>query len=429
MAMTRIKYDKGVIDVDIPEENLQEILIPREMVQAAERSEAQIVEEALTHPIDSEPLSVLAAGKQRVVIITSDHTRPVPSSITLPILLREIRRGNPDASITIIIATGLHRGMTHEEMVDKFGEQITASEHLINHDASDSSLFVDLGILPSGSICEIHHLAVEADLLIAEGFIEPHFFAGFSGGRKSVLPGVASQACVNSNHCAAAIAHPLAATGILDGNPIHEDMIEAARRANLSCILNVLLDENKHISAAVFGEPDEAHRAGCTLLFDQCGVHAAPADIVITTNGGYPLDQNLYQCPKGLDAALACIRPKGVIIIAAGCIDGLGGDHFGELMLSAPPNELLEIISAIPPEQTISEQWSAQRFADALIHYSIILVTSGLSRSVVEQMNFLHAETVSEALDMAFAIQGREASVTVIPDGVGVIVRRTEEHE
>ncbi len=148
MAMTRIKYDKGVIDVDIPEENLQEILIPREMAQPAERSEAQIVEEALTHPIDSEPLSVLAAGKQRVVIITSDHTRPVPSSITLPILLREIRRGNPDASITIIIATGLHRGMTHEEMVDKFGEQITASEHLINHDASDSSLFVDLGILP-----------------------------------------------------------------------------------------------------------------------------------------------------------------------------------------------------------------------------------------------------------------------------------------
>jgi len=425
MKTIHLPYDKKTLKVDVSDLHIKALLTPQHQEEGSVINESELVKRALEHPIGTKRLSEMAEGKDRVVIITSDHTRAVPSGITMPLLLDEIRKGNPSADITIIIATGLHRGMTREEMIDRFGKEIVEREKIINHDAFEKTQFVNLGTLPSGSKCEINRIAVEADLLVAEGFIEPHFFAGFSGGRKSVLPGIASQECVNINHSAKAIQHPMSATGVLDGNPIHEDMIKAARLAGLACILNVLLDEKKKVSGAFFGDVDQAHRAGCAHLLSSCGVDAAPADIVITSNGGYPLDQNLYQCPKGLDAARACAKEGGVIILVAACSEGLGGENFGRLMLSAPPSQLLESILATPPEKTISEQWCAQRFADALIKYDIILVSQGLERSRVEQMNFIYAGTVEEALDKALALKGKDASVTVIPDGVGVIVRRS----
>lgn len=344
----------------------------------------------------------------------------------MPLLLEEVRRGNPEADITILIANGLHRAMTRQEIRERFGEEICNCQTIVNHNAYDQSGFVDLGVLPSGSKCEINRLAIEADLLIAEGFIEPHFFAGYSGGRKSVLPGIASQDCVNINHSADAMKHPGAATGVLDGNPIHEDMIRAAKMANLAFILNVLLDDDKHVIETYSGDVELAHRKGTDSLMARCGVDAVKADIVIATNGGYPLDQNLYQCPKGLDAALACSNEGAVIILAVECSDGMGGENFGELMLSGPPHEVLERILAIPPTQTISEQWCVQRFADALCKHPIILVTEGLEKEVVEKMNFISADSIGDALYKARFLKGQDAGITVIPDGVGVIVRRGE---
>ncbi len=426
MKRIELAYGTGTIGVDIPSKNLVAVLELPPSHQKIELSEIEIIKKSLASPIDTAPLHILAHNKKKVVIITSDHTRAVPSSITMPLLLEEVRKGNPQADITILIATGLHRGMTNEEKVAKFGLDIFTNERLINHNAFDKNAFTDLGTLPSGSKCEINTLAIECDLLISEGFIEPHFFAGFSGGRKSVLPGVASQDCVNINHSASAIKHPLSVTGILDGNIIHEDMIQAARLANLSFILNVLLDENKKVIEAYCGDVDQAHRTGAESLMRRCGIDKVSADIVITTNGGYPLDQNLYQCPKGLDAALSCVKEEGVIILAASCIDGLGGDNFGDLMLSAPSKELLQRILSTPPEQTISEQWCAQRFSDALLKYSIILVTDGLDRSQVERMNFIYTETIKDAVTKALELKGKNASIAVIPDGVGIIIRREE---
>ena len=419
-----IPYDLGHIELDLPEERLNGVLKIEHKDECRKESPEEIIRTALANPIDSEPLHRLAAGKQRVVIITSDHTRPLPSALTLPFLLSEIRRGNPDADITIIVATGLHRGMTAAEMDQKFGADLCRSERIVNHDAFDKSRCVNLGDLPSGSKCEINRLAVDADLLIAEGFIEPHFLAGFSGGRKSVLPGIASQDCVNINHSARAIAHPDAATGVLDGNPIHEDMIQAARFARLAFILNVLLDDKKQVIAAYSGDVDSAHRAGCEYLLEHSGVDPIRSDIVVTSNGGYPLDQNLYQCPKGLDTALASAKEDSVIILIAACRDGLGGENFGSLMQEGTPHELLDRVLGIPPEKTISEQWCVQCFADALIRHRIILVTSGLDRALVENMNFMYADTVETALEEAEAIKGADAGITVIPDGVSVIVRR-----
>ena len=292
-----LPYDKQKIRIEIDNHRLAGILVPPPASHRNrnKKSGQELVKDALAHPIGSVRLRELARDKHRITIITSDHTRAVPSAITLPLLLEENRSGNADADITIIVATGLHRGMTKEEMNTKFGPELVSRERIVNHDAFDPNGFIDLGILPSGSKCEINTLAIEADLLVAEGFIEPHFFAGFSGGRKSVLPGIASQDCVNINHSAKAIANLKASTGILDENPIHEDMITAARMAKLAFILNVLLDEHKNISAAVAGEVDQAHRLGCSWLQDAIGIDAINSDIVITTNGGYPLYQNLYQ--------------------------------------------------------------------------------------------------------------------------------------
>ncbi len=424
MEKVNLAYGRGFLEAKIPKKNFKAILVADKDKNISDVTEVQIVLDALSNPIGTKPLSVLSKGKENVVIITSDHTRALPSLITMPLLLAEVRKGNPQANITILIATGLHRGMTQTELKERFGEEIFNNETIINHTAFDKSLFINLGPLPSGSKCELNKLAIETDLLVAEGFIEPHFFAGYSGGRKSVFPGVASQECVNINHSADAIKHPKAATGILDGNPIHEDMIQAARMANLAFICNVLMDEDKKIVAAYCGDVDQAHRKGAASLVERCGVDRVNADIVITTNAGYPLDQNLYQCPKGLDTALACANEDAVIIIAAACSDGLGGEQFGELMLSAPPKQLLERILSIPPEQTISEQWCAQRFSDALCKYTIILVSEGLEQKVVEQMNFIYSDSIEDAISIALAKKGQDAGIIVIPDGVGVIVRR-----
>ena len=201
-----------------------------------------LVKQALDHPIGSKTLSELAKDKKNVVIIASDHTRPVPSKVIMPAMLAQIRNASPDAKITILIATGCHRGTTKQELIDKFGPEIVDKENIYIHDCDEREKLVNIGTLPSGGDCEINKIALDADLLVAEGFIEPHFFAGFSGGRKSVLPGIAGRTTVLSNHCSEFIDHPCARTGILENNPIHTDMLWAAKTAKLAFIVNVVLN-------------------------------------------------------------------------------------------------------------------------------------------------------------------------------------------
>ena len=196
--------------------------------------EDALVLAAMANPVDSKPLEELAAGKKTCTIIISDHTSPVPSKPYWPHMLAQLRRGNPDIQITLLVATGFHRPTTKEELVGKLGQDIVDHETIVIHDSRDTASNVKIGVLPSGADCVIDRLAVETDLLVAEGFIEPHFFAGFSGGRKSVLPGVCDQVTVLGNHCSKFIASPCARTGVLDGNPLHADMLAAARRAKMA---------------------------------------------------------------------------------------------------------------------------------------------------------------------------------------------------
>ena len=302
MPVVQFPYGKEFMQLDIPASRLQGILVSELHHYNAEKSQEALVREAMGKPIGTPSLRELAAGKQKVVLIASDHTRPVPSKAIIPPMLEEIRQGNPQADITILIATGCHRGTTKEELIGKFGADIVENEKIYIHDCDETDMLVHVGTLPSGGDLMINRLAYEADLLVAEGFIEPHFFAGYSGARKSVLPGVAARKSVLANHCSEFIAHPCARTGILEGNPIHEDMVYAARKANLAYIVNVVINEKKEAIYAVAGDMEQAHAVGCGFLSKLCGAHAAPADIVITTNGGYPLDQNVYQSVKGMTA-------------------------------------------------------------------------------------------------------------------------------
>ena len=382
-----------------------------------------LVADALAHPIGTLPLREMSKGKQRITIIASDHTRPVPSKLLMPALLQEIRAGNPHAEITILIATGCHRDTTYEELIAKFGEEIVAQETIVVHNCDDEDNMVLLGTLPSGGSCRINRLAVEADLLVAEGFIEPHFFAGFSGGRKSVLPGVAARQTVLANHCAEFIDHPAARAGSLDGNPIHEDMMWAAEKAGLAFILNVVLNGKKEVIHAVAGDIHNAHRAGCDFLKDLCGVTAVPADIVITTNGGYPLDQNIYQAIKGMTAAEGCVKDGGVIIMAAKSSDGHGGEAFCKEMQAG--NDMSALMAGILKRQrneTLPDQWQAQIFIRIMQKAHVIYI-SDAPDDLVESLHMTPAHSLTEALALAEQHLGKHnPSITVIPDGVGVIV-------
>ena len=421
MQTIKIPYYTTTLDLHVEEKKLKAILFPKSHEFHTAKSEQEIVREALENPIGTKRLSEIAKGKKRVTLVTSDHTRAVPSKITLPFLLREIRSGSPDAEITILIATGLHRATTEEEQRRMFEDDIVDRERILVHDAFRDEDMIRMCTLPSGAEFVVNRLAVECDLLVTEGFIEPHFFAGFSGGRKSILPGICSAETVNENHSFKAIAHPNAASGVTEGNPIHEDMLFAARRVNVQFTFNVALDANKNIIAAFAGDLVESHRTGCEFINNLSKVQTVSGDIVVTSNGGYPLDQNLYQSPKAVATAEACAGEDGVIIMCTSCIDGLGGTHFEKLILSGTVDEITEKLSRIPPKQTIPEQWCAQIFCRILKKHTIILVTTYLDHDVVRKANMIPASSPDEALEIAYGIKGRDAGVVVIPDGVAVI--------
>ena len=418
--MVEILYGKGTMRCPVEPDA---VLALQEEHEASSVSGSELVRQAMANPYGGKTLAELAQNKKRVTVIISDHTRPVPSKDILPHLLRELREGNPEIKITLLVATGCHRGTTFEELAAKLGEEMAKNETIHVHDAFEKEENVEIGVLPSGAPLVIDRLAVETDLLVAEGFIEPHFFAGFSGGRKSVLPGVCAAATVYGNHCGSFIADEHSRTGVLEGNPIHRDMIAAAKMAKLAYIVNVVIDDDKNTVAAFAGDPFLAHEAGVAFLKEQCEVKAVPADIVITSNGGAPMDQNLYQCVKGLTAAEATAKPGAVLIICAEAADGIGGDGFyRSLCQCEDPAELYEAYCATPQGETIPDQWQTQILARILMKHRVIFVTRKELAQTIREMKMEYAETLEQALEMARESVGKNGTVTAIPNGISVIV-------
>lgn len=424
MKKFKLPYDSKTISLNLQPDNFAGLLESQQGTYKCKESETDIVERSLDNPIASPTLEELAKDKKDIVIISSDHTRPVPSHIITPILLRRIRSVSPNARIRILVATGFHRESTKEELISKYGKEIAENEEIVMHISTDDSSMKKIGTLPSGGECLINKIAAEADLLIAEGFIESHFFAGFSGGRKSVLPGIASYKTIMANHCGEFISDKNSRTGNISHNLVHEDMVYAARTAKLAFIVNVVLNGDHKIIGSFAGDFEKAHLEGCNFVNRLARVNKVNCDIAISTNGGYPLDQNIYQAVKGMTAAEATLNKDGIIIMVAGCRDGHGGQAFYDNVANVKePKDFLELAKKTPRLETLPEQWTSQILARILVNHKVIMVSDLVDPSLVTGLHMEIAKNIDEALNRAFELKGKDAKVAVIPDGLSVIVQ------
>lgn len=423
MAYIEFPIGKRKMGHDFSGDNLTAVLESKLEEYIPSADEDTLVKNAVMNPTGTKRLSELSKGKNNVVIIASDHTRPVPSKIIMPYMLREVRKGNPDADITILIATGFHRETTREELIAKFGEEIIDNEKIVVHISTDDDMMTEIGTLPSGGRCRINKIAANADLLIAEGFIEPHFFAGYSGGRKSVLPGVCSKETVLANHCAEFIASPYSRTGILEHNLIHEDMVWAARKANLAFIVNVVINSKKEVVFAVAGDVEAAHKKGTDFLSKYCGAFCDEADIVVSTNGGYPLDQNIYQSVKGMTAAEAAVKKGGIIIMLSSANDGTGGDDFYHAMKNNDSaDDIYNGIMKRDRNETEPDQWMVQILARILKKAQVIYV-SDCDSEIVKGYHFIPEADLDSAIKRAKEmIKKTNPTIVAIPEGISVVV-------
>ena len=412
MKEIELPYGDSCINVGIPDRFTFDILDSK-YVAGIKNEEAAILE-SLTHPVGCAALRNLVSSSDKVAIITTDNTRPCPDDRILPVILAVLEEKIPRENIVIIVGLGLHRPLGDAELVEKFGRNIVDSYEVVNHDPNKTT---HIGRTSRGVPVEVNSRVVEADFRISTGFIEPHFFAGFSGGRKSITPGVSSAASIRSNHSYRMLENPCSRAGILQNNPVHEDMVEQARMAGLDFIVNVLLNAEGGITYVFSGEMVAAHEAGCRAAADIVRVPVERlADIALTTNGGAPLDLDFYQTCKAIDNAAQVVREGGIIIVASSCSQGVGPDEFRALHASAgSPQDVLDALSRAG-ERAQGVSWQNQILARAQVNHRVFLF-SHLDDGVARSMMVTPVGSVSSALEEAYDSLGDGAVLTVIPRG------------
>ncbi len=422
MPTVHVPYYRSQLPCEVEESCFLGVVSKKELPEATAQQQIETVKEALGAPIQSKRLCELVAGKEHILLITSDHTRPMPSGITVPILLEEIRSTAPQAEIHILVATGFHRKTTDAELLERFGKTVVEHETILVHDAHADDKMDYYGIMPSGGELWLNDEVRWADFILSEGFIEPHFFAGFSGGRKSILPGIASLKTVFFNHNAEFIADECSRNGILDNNPIHRDMIFAAKCVGLGFILNVCLNEQKQIVRAFAGDVSCAHEEGCAYVAQQTSVQCRQADIVVTGNGGYPLDLNIYQSVKCMSGAEPFVRPGGVIIAMCSCVDGHGSEGFFDLFANNRTPEAVEnAVLSRGRDGTLPDQWQAQVLARVMKKATVILVSTHCAQHLIRSFGLLYADSFDKALELARQKTSDDAKVLFLPNGVELI--------
>lgn len=377
------------------------------------------LEKSLLTPDAGPPLPEITSPTDRVAIVHTDITRATPNRLILPVIVSLLEEsGIPPEQITLINATGTHRPQTPHELEEMLGPEMVRRCKIVQHDALNREKTIHAGSLETGNAVFFNRDYMEADIRIVTGFIEPHFFAGFSGGPKALLPGIAGMSSIMENHSPDNINTPSATWGITRGNPIWEEIAAAAELAPPEFMVNVALNSAGEITAVFSGELFAAHRIGCNFVRDQSMVHIdSAADIVITSNSGYPLDQNLYQAVKGLSAAAAITRPGGSIIMAAACSDGIPSHgHFGEFLRNFPyPEDFLSYLNtASAPEP---DQWQMQIFAHLALRYRIFLISAGLREENIQGDYFTLAESVEAALEAAQASVPGPPEIVILPEG------------
>lgn len=408
-----VAYGRGHVPLQA-DSDLADWSVIRPKFEAALENPKQGFLNAVRNPVGAKPLRDLVQPSDRVVIATSDGTRPVPNKQLIPWLLEELPVS--EDQVTVLVGTGTHRPNTDEELVDMFGADVVKRVKIVNHDAFDAHTNEKIGQTPSGTPVVLDKIYLQADFKIAVGFIEPHFFAGFSGGPKAVAPGVASIDTIFRLHRAELIGDPNSTWGVLDENPLHSEIREAVALSPPDFMVNVTLNAEKKISAYYVGDYREAHAKGCADVKASAMVAVKhPFPVVVTSNSGFPLDQNLYQTVKGLSAAARIVTKGGRIFVASECSDGVPNHgNFASLMLEGQTPE--NVIQAVYAREPILDQWQAQVLSNILKHADVEVFTA-MDAKQVRDCKMGVVDNLNAAVHAQVETLGSDARVAVLPDG------------
>lgn len=410
----KLSYGREGLEVDLPADRTT-VIEPHYLPGLPDETEA--LRTALRNPAGRPPLRELAGRSQRLTVSVCDVTRPIPTSRILPVVLEELEHV-PREQIAILVAAGTHRPNTPDELDRMLGPEIARGYRVVNHSAFDEAQLRRVGETPNGIPIWLNRHWVESEVRITLGFVEPHFFAGFSGGPKMVAPGLAGFATIMELHSARLIAHPNATWGVTEGNPIHDAIREIARRTGVHFSLDVTLNRDRRVTGVWAGELFLAHGLACQFARSAAMREVPePFDVVITTNSGYPLDLNLYQSVKGMSAAARVVRPGGAILCAAECSDGIP-DHgeYGRILASAgSPSELLERISA--PGYSRHDQWQVQIQAQIQLKARVYLKASGLDPHQIRAAHLNPVDGIEETVEELLGEYGEKARICVLPEG------------
>jgi nickel-dependent lactate racemase len=410
----KLAFGRSGLEVDLPEGS--EVIQPGFVSGVPD--EGQALRDALWEPIESPPLRDLITPEDTVVLVHTDITRATPNDRILPVLLEEIEAaGVGRSNITLLNGLGTHRPQSEAELRTMLGDWVVDHFRCEQHDCNAGDL-VPLGETSHDHPVRINRRYMDASVKILTGFIEPHFFAGFSGGPKAILPSLAGVESVYSNHGLSMIADPSATWGITEGNPIWVEMLEVALRTDPTFLFNVSLNVDGEITGVYAGDLQAAHRSGCAFVRDTAMVPVAePYDIVVTTNSGYPLDQNLYQSVKGMSAAAQIVRPGGAILIAAACEDGLPdhGEYASLLTRGGSPEGVLEMISQ--PGFQAGDQWQVQIQAQIQQKAQVYIHSEGLTDRQIQDALFQPCADVSTCVRQLAHEYGESTRICVLPEG------------
>jgi len=412
-----LAYGKKGLEVVLPDTPPVTVLQPR-FVPASSDAMSEIIT-SLRNPIGTPPLRRSVTPGDSVGIVFNDLTRPTPNHLIIPAILEELHSaGVPDDQITLFCATGTHRRNTEQELIGMLGKEIAASHRIIQNNARAENEHVKVGTTRNGNDVMIQRDFVSCSFKILTGFIEPHFFAGFSGGAKALMPGMARLDTVMRNHNALNIDHPGAQWAVLEGNPIREEVEEAASFVTTDFLVNVTLNRNKELTRCFSGDLRQAYKAGTDFVRAACMVRVPSLfDIVLTSNSGYPLDLNLYQAVKGMSAAARITRPGGSLIVAAECWDGIP-DHgsFGRLL--AESRDADELLGRIRSEGfQMDDQWQAHILALLVKKADVFVFAGGLTPAQIVQAKLQPCISIEETVKSLRKKYGMQTGICVLPEG------------
>jgi len=415
-----LAYGRTPLEVHLPDKNVVKCLAYQPMKPLDLPTAA--INGALHVPIDSPSLLQLAEGKKTACIVISDITRPVPNQVILPPILTVLEEaGIPREKITILVGTGLHRPSTPEEKLEMCGAEIVENYQIVDHYAENKDEQMYLGESPRGVPVWIDKIYMEAELKITTGLIEPHFMAGFSGGRKAICPGIAGKETIAKWHTPLFLEHENARSGCLEQNPVHEENTWIAKKAGCDFIVNVVLDSERQIMHVVAGNMITAFERGVEfakkLVLDTV---PEPVDIVVTSAAGYPLDLTWYQTVKGVVGAMEIVKKGGTVIVASSCAEGTGSKEF-DLIADKFPTIDAFMDAIIKDEFYVINQWQMEELGKVLRKARVVVVTDGLPPEILQKFYVETAPTVEAAVETALKQYGPEATIAVLPEGPYVL--------